>query len=78
MYLAQNRRNYWICAVPATFMSAVSVTYFFMAPECLGLIPALKNNAAVGYPVGIVVAIAFLVIFLVKAKKAPEKAGKLA
>ncbi len=78
MYLAQNRRNYWICAVPATFMSAVSVTYFFMAPECLGLIPALKNNASVGYPVGIVVAIAFLVLFLVKAKKAPEKAGKLA
>ena len=78
MYLAQNKRNYWICAVPATFMSAVSVTYFFMAPECLGLIPALKNNAAVGYPVGIIVAIAFLVIFLVKAKKAPEKAAKLA
>ena len=78
MFLAQNKRNYWICAVPATFMSAVSSTYFMMAPECMGLIPALKNNAAVGYPVGIVVAVAFLAIFLSKAKKASEKAAKAA
>jgi hypothetical protein len=51
-------------------MSAVSATYFVMAPECLGLIPGLTDNAAVGYPVGIVVAIAFLTLFLSKAKKA--------
>jgi len=70
MYLAQNKKNYWIAAVPATFMSAVSATYFVMAPECLGLIPGLTDNAAVGYPVGIVVAIAFLTLFLSKAKKA--------
>ena len=70
MYLAQNKKNYWIAAVPATFMSAVSATYFVMAPECLGLIPGLKDNAAVGYPVGIVVAIAFLALFLSKVKKA--------
>ena len=70
MYLAQNKKNYWIAAVPATFMSAVSATYFVMAPECLGLIPGLTDNAAVGYPVGIVVAIAFLTLFLSKVKKA--------
>ena len=70
MYLAQNKKNYWIAAVPATFMSAVSATYFVMAPECLGLIPGLTDTAAVGYPVGIVVAIAFLTLFLSKAKKA--------
>ena len=70
MYLAQNKKNYWIAAVPATFMSAVSATYFVMAPECLGLIPGLTDNAAVGYPVGIVVAIAFLALFLSKVKKA--------
>ena len=78
MYLAQNKKNYWICAVPATFMSAVSATYFVMAPECLGMIPALKSNTAVGYPVGIIVAIAFLVLFLVKAKDADKKASKVA
>jgi len=69
MYLAQNRRNYWICAIPATFMSAVSMTYFMMAGECLGLIAFFKNNKAVGYPVGIVFAVALLALFLTKAKK---------
>ena len=69
MYLAQNKRNYWICAVPATFMSAVSSTYFVMAGECLGLIPFFKNNKLVGYPVGIIVAVCFLALFLSKAKK---------
>jgi len=78
MYLAQNKRNYWICVVPATFMSAVSCTYFFMAPECLGLIEALKNNKTVAYPVGIIFAIALLVLFLVKAKKAAGKAAEVA
>ena len=70
MFLAQNRRNYWICAIPATFMSAVSATYFVMAPECLGLIPTFTNNATIGYPVGIIVAAAFLALFLSRAKKA--------
>ena len=78
MYLAQNKKNYWICAVPATFMSAVSMTYFMMAGECMGLIPFFKNNAAVGYPVGLVFAAAMLVLFLSKAKKAADKAAKVA
>ena len=37
-YLAQNGKNYKICSYPATFMTAVSVTYFFSAPECLGIL----------------------------------------
>lgn len=78
MYLAQNKKNYWICAIPATFMSAVSATYFMMAPECLGLIEYFKNNKTIGYPVGIVVAIAFLAIFLSKARKASGKVSKAA
>ncbi len=69
MFLAKEKKSYWICAVPATFMSAVSSTYFMMAGECLGLIPFFKDNKAVGYPVGIVVAAAFLCIFLMSAKK---------
>ena len=74
MYLAQNKKNYWICAVPATFMSAVSLTYFIMAGECLGLIEFFKNNKAVGYPAGIIFAIAMLALFLSKAKKVENKA----
>ena len=42
MFLAQNKRNYWICAVPATFMSAVSMTYFMMAGECMATLDIKK------------------------------------
>ena len=78
MYLAQNKRNYWLCAVPATFMSAVSMTYFMMAGECMGLISFFKNNAKVGYPVGIIFAVACLALFLSKAKNAASKTAKVA
>ena len=57
MYLFQEKKNYWITAVPATFMSAVSSTYFVLAPECLGSILNSKTaegatiyNTAVGVP----------------------------
>ena len=33
MYLYKEKKNYWLTAVPATFMSAVSMTYFFYAGE---------------------------------------------
>ena len=31
MYLFYDKKNYWLTAVPATFMSAVSATYFVLA-----------------------------------------------
>ncbi|MBS5135328.1 MAG: carbon starvation protein A, partial [Oscillospiraceae bacterium] len=46
-----------MAAIPATFMSAVSITYFFQAPECLHL------STSIAYPVGIVAAILFFCIF---------------
>ena len=69
VYLAKQHKNFWICAVPATFMSAVSLTYFTAAGECLGLLwAALGIEMATYYPIavvtGIVVAIAFLALFL--------------
>ena len=73
MYLVKEKRNYWVCAAPATFMSAVSATYFSMAPECLGLIPVFTNNRAFAYPFGILVAICFLGLFLKAAKKYDPK-----
>ena len=63
MYLYKAKKNYWITAVPATFMSAVSMTYFFCAKECLNL------GTAVAYPVGIVLAVVFLGIFIHATKK---------
>ncbi len=82
MFLAQNKRNYWICAAPATFMSAVSMTYFMMAPECLGAIPALNYTSAHGYTIGVVVGLVFaaccLGVFLSKAKNAASKVAKVA
>ena len=68
MYLFRQKKNYWITAVPATFMSAVSVTYFFAADECLGL------PVSVAYPVGIIGAALILGIFIYATKKNPDKA----
>lgn len=69
MYLFREKKNYWLTAVPATFMSAVSMTYFFYAKECLGL------GTAVAYPAGIILATGFLAIFLYATRK-PAKAAK--
>ena len=76
MYLVTEKKNYWITAVPATFMSAVSSTYFILAPECLGGIINSKTadgaviyNTAVAYPIGIVFAAVLLIVFLRAAKK---------
>jgi len=69
MYLFRDKKNYWLTAVPATLMSAVSMTYFFYAKECLGL------GKAVAYPAGIILAAGFLAIFLYETRK-PAKAAK--
>ncbi len=79
VYLAQNKRNYWICAVPASFMTAVSITYFVAAGECLGL---LWNPMGVAYEIyypiaivaGIAAAVGFLLLFLKSIKKEPSLA----
>ncbi len=73
MFLFRNKKNYWITAVPATFMSAVSATYFVMAPECLGLL--VKVPGAVAYPIGIVFAVAMLALFLSATKKPAKTAA---
>ncbi len=80
MFLFREKKNFWITAVPATFMSAVSATYFILAPECLGSILNSKTaegatiyNTALAYPIGIIVAILFLGLFIRATKKpAPE------
>ena len=80
MYLFKEKKNYWITAVPAAFMSAVSATYFVLAPECLGGLLNHKTaegatiyNTAVAYPVGILFAIAMLALFIYATKKQTVK-----
>ena len=76
MFLFTEKKNFWIAAVPATFMSAVSCTYFILAPECLGGLLNSKTadgaviyNTAVAYPIGIVFAILLLALFIRATKK---------
>ena len=50
--------EYLIAAVPATFMSAVSMTYIFQAPE------GLQLSTSIAYPAGIIFAVLFLGLFV--------------
>lgn len=58
VYLKRQKKNYLFTAIPATFMSAVSGTYFMIAPECLGLLwNVLRVPSTVYNPIGIVAGI---------------------
>ena len=65
-YLVKNHKNKnasLITAIPATFMSAVSVTYILMAKE------GFKLSSGISYPVGITAAaILFLIYVIVTAR----------
>lgn len=63
MYLFFEKKNYWMTVVPATFMSAVSMTYLFYAEECLGF------GTEVAYPAGIIISVLILGLFLFNIKK---------
>lgn len=63
-YMAVYTKRPWtslMAAIPATFMSAVSVTYLLYAEEGFHL------STKIAYPVGIIAAIVFAVIFIFKA-----------
>lgn len=57
VYLFRRKRLYWITALPATFMSAVSCTYILMADE------GFKLSTTIAYPAGLLFAAACLGIF---------------
>lgn len=59
-YMKIHKRLHWILTIPATFMTAVCVCYILIAPEGLSL---SKN---MGYPAGIVAALAAFIFFLVR------------
>ena len=61
-YLIKNnksRMSSLITAIPASFMSAVSLTYILMAPE------GFKLSALIGYPAGILFAVSMFILYLI-------------
>lgn len=58
VYLVRCRKPHWIATIPATFMSAVSVTYLLQAPE------GFRLPIAFAYPAGVIAALALLGVFL--------------
>ena len=48
VYLARHGRFFYICLLPAMFMTAVVVTYFFYAPSLEGLGLSITMSAAIG------------------------------
>ena len=66
MYLARHGEKWWhslICALPATFMSAVSCTYILMAEE------GLRLSQGISYPAGAAFAAACMALYLFKAAR---------
>ena len=66
-YLARNVKPNagFMAAVPAAFMSAVSITYLCYAPECFNMGKSAGGTTA-SYVIGIIGAIVFTVIYLVR------------
>ena len=60
-FLLKTHAGRWaslLTALPATFMSAVSMTYILMAPE------GFRLGAGIAYPVGVAFAVALFVVYL--------------
>ena len=61
---AGNKAYSLMTALPATFMSGVSMTYIMMAKE------GFRISSTIAYPVGLILAASFFVIYLVRLRKA--------
>ena len=61
MYLAKKGKNHWLLSLPATFMTAVCLTYLLVAPISTG---GLALNTSMGYLAGSILALASLAVFL--------------
>ncbi|MDR2292957.1 MAG: carbon starvation protein A [Prevotellaceae bacterium] len=58
VYLCRNRKNYFISLVPALFMTAVTSTYIFIAPEGFGCNMLLSN--ILGFSITMLTGILFI------------------
>lgn len=59
-YLVNENKAHWMASIPATFMTAVSITYIFQAPE------GFRLPTTIAYPAGIIAALAAIAIFFIK------------
>ena len=69
-YLLKHARSRWmslVTALPAAFMSAVSLTYILVAEEGLGI------NSSIAYPIGIIFAACLLVVYFLRFRRAGVK-----
>ncbi|WP_058485005.1 carbon starvation CstA family protein [Defluviitalea phaphyphila] len=66
-YLVKHRKFHWICTIPATFMTAVTITYIMIAEE------GFRLSSSIGYPIGIGAAVIAIIFFLYKARKTSQK-----
>lgn len=77
VYLRKHGKNFQITAIPAAFMSAVSVTYFAVAPECLGFLwDKLKIGTSVYYAAGVALGVICAVVLYVVFMKSGAKPKK--
>ena len=67
VFLLNNKKNYWIACLPATFMSYVVISYIMQAPEGFRL-PATISDIT-----GIIGAVLMFVWFMTKVKKTKEE-----
>jgi carbon starvation protein CstA len=63
VYLAQQKKFYWLTLIPSLFMTAVTSTYLLFAPEGFSL------SKEISYSAGGIITVASLVWFLVYANK---------
>lgn len=66
-YLVKHNKNHWIATVPATFMTAVSVTYILQAQE------GFKLPTTISYPVGVIAAAIAFIYFYFKILQKPKQ-----
>lgn len=62
VYMVTKGKSFLMTAIPATFMTAVCITYILVAPEGFGI------SSTISYPIGIIGALAILGLFLYKVK----------
>ena len=67
VYLAQERKFYWVTLVPAVFMTAVTSTYLLLAPEGLSL------SKEVSYSIGAIISVCSFVLFFMRYNKYKKK-----
>ncbi|MCL2602402.1 MAG: carbon starvation protein A, partial [Treponema sp.] len=61
-YLVKTGKNYWICLLPGTFMTAVVTAYFLTANEALGpLITRLSGDPNTTWITGIIIGVALAI-----------------